>query len=97
MPNGISKSIRKRQIWKKADGRCAHCGCRPSGMNRTVDHYIPRSMGGGYDKRNLLPLCRSCNEARKSRKVDPVTFYRYAKPWAICEAIEYESEFKKRT
>ena len=86
------RKAKKNDIWRKANGRCAHCG-KEVKRARTLDHYIPKSAGGTWDSRNLFPTCRSCNEMRGSRKVDPRTYYRYATEEAIYDALEYEREF----
>ena len=91
---GIRKS-RKMDVWEKANGKCAHCGAE-SKRNRTVDHYIPKSQGGGMDRRNLLPLCKTCNKSRGSNKINPREYYKYAEEWAIEELLEYEREFKEK-
>lgn len=91
--NSSAERVRRKQVWKKANGRCAHCGVVPAGQNRTIDHFIPRSSGGGWDMRNLMPLCRKCNEARDTVPVDPAQYYAFANHEAICAAIQYEREF----
>lgn len=83
---------RKEDVWKKSSGRCAHCG-RETKRGRTVDHYIPKSRGGGYDRRNLVPLCSACNRARGSKKIKPREYYSYMNEWAFRELEEYEREF----
>jgi hypothetical protein len=35
--------------------------------DRTVEHLLPRSRGGGDAPHNLLPACRACNRARRSQ------------------------------
>jgi hypothetical protein len=65
------------------------------GNSQTIDHFIPKSRGGTYDRRNLMPLCRECNQNRKSRPVDPVLFYAYASEDSIRECIAYRNEFNK--
>jgi len=87
------KPDRQRQIWKKSNGVCAHCGKHPSSRERTIDHFVPRSAGGGFDMRNLLPLCKTCNQARSSKNIDPYVFYKYALPDAIKQCVEYAKEF----
>ncbi|MCR5058795.1 MAG: HNH endonuclease [Clostridiales bacterium] len=37
----------------------------------TIDHFVPRSLGGTFDRRNLMPLCKDCNKERKSDYIDP--------------------------
>ncbi len=54
----ISVSAR-REIWKKAEGRCENCG---STWALQVDHRNPVAKGGSNRLRNLRLLCRPCNQ-----------------------------------
>ncbi len=93
MKSNRSRLARLKQIWAKTDGVCAHCGNHSSGMNRTIDHYVPKSFDGGYDTRNLMPLCKKCNQERGNRPVDPYIFYAHAPKRYILLCIEYENEY----
>ena len=42
---------------------CAYCG----GEADTVDHIVPKSLGGGNEAGNLLACCRRCNSAKADR------------------------------
>lgn len=50
--------------------RCRYCGCRTTWKkrdlpySRTVDHLIPRSLGGRFNIINLVTSCKSCNEKK---------------------------------
>ncbi|WP_280695448.1 HNH endonuclease signature motif containing protein [Kitasatospora sp. GP82] len=33
----------------------------------TADHVLPKSRGGGDQRENLTPLCRSCNSRKRNR------------------------------
>lgn len=47
---------------KARDGhRCRRCG---SGERLTVDHRVPRALGGGDGQENLQTLCEPCNQAK---------------------------------
>lgn len=94
MGKNKSNSDRCKRVWQKTGGICAHCGRPASSKSRTVDHYIPRACGGGYDIRNLMPLCRSCNMHRENFDIDPVEYYRYATADVISQCLEYEKEFE---
>lgn len=54
---------------------CHYCGCRvfPAGtsnaknkpeVTHTKDHIVPKSMGGGWDRENLVTACSQCNNIR---------------------------------
>jgi 5-methylcytosine-specific restriction endonuclease McrA len=48
----------------RRDGRrCAYCG----GAAETVDHVVPKALGGTSSWRNCVACCRPCN-ARKGKK-----------------------------
>ena len=89
------RKAKKNDIWRKANGRCAHCG-KEVKRARTLDHYIPKSAGGTWDRRNLQPLCAACNQARGNRQIDPQKYYKYLEDWAFEELKEYEKEFNEK-
>jgi 5-methylcytosine-specific restriction endonuclease McrA len=71
---GGSKWIRpeKREAIYASDGhRCIYCGRLldddhiESSHERTLDHLIPRSMGGSHGAHNLVTCCGHCNSARQ--------------------------------
>ena len=89
-----SNPDRLKRLWEKTGGLCAHCGRPASSRTRTVDHFIPRSKGGGYDIRNLMPLCQDCNKARGTKWINPYSFYKYA-PDSLCrKCLDYAEELK---
>ena len=93
MANNKSKANRRIGIWQKTGGLCAHCGRKASSREQTIDHYLPKSFGGGYDNRNLVPLCKTCNKARDNKPINPAVFYKFAPQWVVQQCLEYEKEF----
>ncbi len=55
-------------VFKKADYKCLHCG-EADPTKLTVDHIIPRVLGGNDHPDNLQSLCKACN-SRKGAKYD---------------------------
>ncbi|MFC3442992.1 HNH endonuclease [Sphingobium rhizovicinum] len=43
---------------------CVYCG---SDESLSVDHLIPRAMGGSHAQHNLVRACRSCNSSKGKR------------------------------
>lgn len=72
----ISESERQ-VIRERASYQCeyGHSSERLSANRLTVDHIIPKSLGGSDDLDNLALACRRCNERRYNyvAGIDPET------------------------
>ena len=90
-----SKGDRRKMVWKKSNGLCAHCGNHTSAQNQTVDHIIPKSLGGTDDLRNLMPLCRKCNAKRTTKDIDIERYYAFATKEAIRDFKFYRSAWER--
>ncbi len=74
---------KKERVALKTGKRCFYCGADLIEGKFTVDHVIPKSKGGHKSHlSNLVPACRSCNEAKKDmdledfrHTLDRKTFY----------------------
>jgi len=92
----MRKPERKRRVWKKTGGICAHCGRPVTGIRQTIDHFVPLSLGGGFDLRNLMPLCKSCNGSKRSIEVSATSYYSYAPQMVLADCIAYKQEWEER-
>jgi 5-methylcytosine-specific restriction endonuclease McrA len=56
----------KERMFKWAKGRpvCYICGCPLTWETITIDHVVPKVLGGGNSKKNTKPACRPCNNAK---------------------------------
>jgi 5-methylcytosine-specific restriction endonuclease McrA len=52
--------------------QCFYCGCGLNETIRTVDHIVPKSMGGILSNDNKVFACKRCNQFKAD--VDPETF-----------------------
>ena len=59
-------SLTKREILRRDDFTCQYCGTRSHVL--TVDHVIPRRLGGAHTWTNVVAACPSCNR-RKGGKL----------------------------
>jgi 5-methylcytosine-specific restriction endonuclease McrA len=57
--------LTKREIFRRDDFRCQYCGQESSHL--TVDHVVPRRLGGRYSWENLVTACPACNRRKGSR------------------------------
>jgi len=69
----------RTSLWNSQNGMCVYCGKKmlkpgdedyseKSGLAATVDHVVPKSLGG-RGGRNLVLACRTCNN-KKADKYD---------------------------
>ena len=60
--------LTRREVFRRDNYTCQYCGRRE--VNLTVDHVIPRHMGGQHIWTNLVAACSFCNHHKGGRKVD---------------------------
>ena len=51
--------LSRRSIFARDNYTCQYCG--ESGREMTIDHIIPRRLGGKDTRENLVACCRRCN------------------------------------
>jgi 5-methylcytosine-specific restriction endonuclease McrA len=61
----IKVALSKREIFRRDHYTCQYCG-RPS-VNLTVDHVIPKHLGGLHEWENLVTACYACNHLKGGR------------------------------
>jgi 5-methylcytosine-specific restriction endonuclease McrA len=59
--------LTKKNVLLRDDYRCQYCGSQGSNRNMTVDHVLPKSVGGPSTWENLVAACSFCNGRKKDR------------------------------
>lgn len=62
--------LNKKEILRRDEYTCQYCGQRVPYL--TVDHVIPRRLGGEYAWENLVAACPACNHRKGSHTPDQV-------------------------
>jgi 5-methylcytosine-specific restriction endonuclease McrA len=62
--------LTRREIFRRDNYTCQYCGRRDVAL--TVDHVIPRHLGGPHMWTNLVAACSACNHRKGGRKVEEV-------------------------
>ncbi len=62
--------LTKREILRRDDYTCQYCGQHASYL--TIDHVIPRRLGGRHTWENLVAACPSCNHRKGGRTLEQV-------------------------
>ena len=57
--------LNKQEIFRRDDYTCQYCG--KNGGQMTLDHVLPRRLGGEHTWENLVAACRLCNHKKGGR------------------------------
>ncbi len=69
---GHKRSSKVRMLFHRQNGKCSICGrLMTYDLNQpntaTIDHIVPKSLGGSNGKKNLQAACGDCNNAKGSK------------------------------
>jgi 5-methylcytosine-specific restriction endonuclease McrA len=57
--------LTRREVFRRDNYTCQYCGKKTSDL--TIDHVIPRHMGGGHVWINVVAACPACNHRKGGR------------------------------
>lgn len=60
--------LTRREVFRRDNYTCQYCGRRD--ISLTVDHVIPRHMGGKHIWTNVVAACATCNHRKGGRRLD---------------------------
>jgi 5-methylcytosine-specific restriction endonuclease McrA len=60
--------LTKREVMRRDSFSCQYCGQHATIM--TIDHILPRHLGGQYTWDNLVTACPSCNHRKGGRTLE---------------------------
>jgi len=72
-------SFNKKNILKRDAYTCQYCG-RNGGERMTIDHVIPKSLGGRTVWENVVSACRTCNLRKGSKRLGEAGMHLLRKP-----------------
>jgi 5-methylcytosine-specific restriction endonuclease McrA len=59
----------RRNLFRRDQYTCQYCGARGSTDSMSIDHIVPRALGGGASWTNCVAACRSCNTRKGDRSL----------------------------
>jgi 5-methylcytosine-specific restriction endonuclease McrA len=68
--NGFPKrtvAFSRRNIYRRDEFTCQYCGARPGSELLSIDHVLPRSLGGRSNWENCVLACVACNKRKADR------------------------------
>ena len=78
-PARPSIAFNKKNILKRDAHTCQYCG-RNGGERMTIDHVIPRSLGGRTVWENVVSACRACNLKKGNKPLDEAGMHLLRRP-----------------
>ncbi len=60
--------LTRREIFRRDNYTCQYCGRHDTTL--TLDHVIPRHLGGAHKWTNLVTACYACNHRKGGRKLE---------------------------
>jgi 5-methylcytosine-specific restriction endonuclease McrA len=70
LPSGVKFS--RRNVFIRDGLICQYCNTRFKFEDLTIDHVIPRVMGGGTTWENCVASCKSCNSYKGKKLIKPI-------------------------
>ncbi|MEX2162072.1 MAG: HNH endonuclease [Anaerolineales bacterium] len=79
--------LNKQEVFRRDDYTCQYCGHRAEEL--TLDHVIPRRLGGRHSWENLVTACRGCNHRKGGRMVEGAGMALLRKPQTPSASAQY--------
>jgi 5-methylcytosine-specific restriction endonuclease McrA len=71
-PETMRRYRLKFRLHGRMRSRCAYCGRKLQWHESTLDHFFPRSKGGGMHETNAVLACEPCNVAKGDRVFETI-------------------------
>lgn len=62
-----NKRNRREFLYARQNGCCAYCGQHIPRHKATLDHVVPKALGGDGTRENQVIACRRCNSAKADK------------------------------
>jgi 5-methylcytosine-specific restriction endonuclease McrA len=60
--------LSRREVFRRDNYTCQYCGHK--GANLTIDHILPRHLGGMHVWTNVVTACSACNHRKGGRRLE---------------------------
>lgn len=65
--------LTRREVFRRDNYTCQYCGRRTNDL--TIDHIIPRHLGGKHDWINVVAACPACNHRKGGRLLEEANMH----------------------
>jgi 5-methylcytosine-specific restriction endonuclease McrA len=67
----LGVNFNRKMVYLRDEYTCQYCGSEFSVDDLTLDHVVPKSLGGKLDWDNVVTACTSCNFMKGADLVTP--------------------------
>jgi len=64
----LEVKLTRREVFRRDNFTCLYCGSRYKDL--TIDHVVPRHLGGNQSWGNVVTACASCNHKKGGRTLE---------------------------
>lgn len=79
--------LNRRELFRRDGYTCQYCGKKKP--NLTMDHVIPRHLGGSETWENIVTACAECNHLKGGRTLQETNMHLISVPKAPPSSIRY--------
>lgn len=79
--------LTKREVFRRDDYTCQYCGQHTT--RPTIDHVVPKHLGGTHSWNNLVTACPSCNHRKGGRTPEQAQMLLRRQPGLPPTSAEY--------
>jgi len=79
--------LTKQEVLRRDNHTCQYCGKKT--IDLTIDHVIPRRLGGAHTWENLVAACPECNHRKGGHTAEQAHMTLLKKPLAPTASAEY--------
>jgi 5-methylcytosine-specific restriction endonuclease McrA len=76
----MQRRLSRREVFIRDSHMCQYCGQETRDL--TIDHVIPRFLGGEHTWENLASACKACNQRKAGRPPEVASMKLRRKPFA---------------
>jgi 5-methylcytosine-specific restriction endonuclease McrA len=80
-------TLNRREVFRRDNYTCQYCGRRTPTL--TIDHIIPRRLGGKHEWTNVTTACPSCNHRKGGRALEETNMHLLHKAVEPPQSAEY--------
>jgi len=79
--------LNKQEVFRRDNFTCQYCGQQTNQL--TIDHVMPRRLGGSFSWENLVAACPPCNHRKGGRTVEQANMKLRHSPKAPAASANY--------